>query len=436
MANKRKEIFSWVLYDWANGAFSLTVMAGFFPVFFKDFWSAGVDPTVSTARLGLGNAIAGLMVALLSPLLGALADAGRAKKKLMGFFVLFGVASSGMLFFVGQGNWIFAIMVFIFASIGFNCANLFYDSLLIDICEKEKMDMVSSLGYSLGYLGCGLLFLFNVIMVSKPTLFGLDGPASAVKMSFLMAAVWWMVFSLPLFLFVKEKFYSEARGLLSIIQNSMKNLSTTFVKIINDRTLLVFLIAYWLYIDGLNTFVLMSVDFGLSIGISAKALMIALLVVQFVAFPSALVFGFMARRFGAFSMIVVGIFIYILVSGVGALMLRTQTDFIILAGITGMAQGGIQALSRSYFAKLVPPSESADYFGFYNVVSRFAVIIGPAVVGMVGLLTRNAGLSSNFASRVGMSSISVLFVGGVVMLIWAEFNKRKSLALVINPIGP
>lgn len=436
MANKRKEIISWCLYDWANSAFTLTIMAGFFPVFFKNFWSAGVEPTVSTARLGLGNASAGLIVALLSPLLGALADAGRAKKKLMGFFVLLGVATSGMLFFVGQGNWIFAIMIFMAASIGFNCANLFYDSLLIDICEKEKMDMVSSMGYSLGYLGCGLLFLFNVIMVSKPTLFGLDGPASAVKMSFLVAAVWWMAFSLPLFLFVKEKFYSEARGLFSIVQNSIKNLSTTFVKIINDRTLLFFLVAYWLYIDGLNTFVLMSVDFGLSIGISARALMTALLVVQFVAFPSALGFGFLARRFGAFSMIVVGIFIYILVSGVGALMLRTQTDFIILAGITGMAQGGIQALSRSYFAKLVPPSESADYFGFYNVVSRFAVIIGPAVVGMVALLTRKAGFSSNLASRVGMSSISVLFVGGVVMLIWAELNKKKALAFVIDPIVP
>jgi UMF1 family MFS transporter len=172
----------------------------------------------------------------------------------------------------------------------------------------------------------------------------------------------------------------------------------------------------------------MSVDFGLSIGISPKALMIALLVVQFVAFPSALVFGFLARRFGAFSMIVAGIIIYIFVSGIGALMLRTQTDFIILAGITGIAQGGIQALSRSYFAKLVPPSESAEYFGFYNVVSRFAVIIGPAVVGMVALLTRKSGFESGIASRIGMSSISVLFIGGVLLLIWAEVNKKNTIA--------
>jgi MFS transporter, UMF1 family len=422
--DKRKEIVSWCLYDWANSAFSLTIMAGFFPVFFKSFWSAGVEPTISTARLGLGNACAGLIVALLSPFLGALADAGRAKKKLMGFFVLLGVATSGMLFFVGQGHWVLAIVIFVTASIGFNCANLFYDSLLIDVCGKEKMDMVSSLGYSVGYLGCGLLFLFNVIMVSKPSLFGLDGPASAVKISFFMASVWWMVFSLPLFLFVKEKFYSEARGILMIVKNSMQNLSVTFFKIFNNKALLVFLVAYWLYIDGLNTFVLMSVDFGLSIGMSSKSLMIALLVVQFVAFPSALFFGFLARRFGAFSMIVAGILIYILVSGLGALMLRTQTDFIILAGITGMAQGGIQALSRSYFAKMIPPSESAEYFGFYNVVSRFAVIIGPAVVGMVALLTRRAGLESNLASRIGMSSLAVLFIGGVLLLVIAEINKK------------
>ncbi len=424
MPKNRKEIISWVLYDWANSAFSLTVMAGFFPVFFKSFWSAGVEPTVSTARLGLGNATAGLIVALLSPFLGALADAGRAKKKMLVLFVFVGVVSTGNLFFIGQGNWLFAIFCFVFACIGFNCANLFYDSLLIDVSPKEDMDMISSMGYSIGYLGCGLLFLLNVIMVSKPSLFGLDGPARAVKVSFILASAWWLVFSFPLFLFVKEKFYTGAASAASLFSRSLQRLSATFHKIITDKTLVFFLIAYWLYIDGLNTFVLMSVDFGMSIGISSKALMIALLVVQFVAFPSALVFGFLSRRFGAFAMIIVGIVIYLLVSGVGALLLRTQTDFIILAGITGIAQGGIQALSRSYFGKLIPASESADYFGFYNVVGRFAVIIGPAVVGMVALLTRKAGLSSHLASRVGMSSLAILFISGGLLLLWAELNKK------------
>src|SRR5512133_583338 len=284
MANDKKQIFSWCLYDWANSAFALTVMAGFFPVFFKTFWSAGVEPTMSTARLGFGNAVAGLIVAILSPLMGAVADAGRAKKKFLVFFIILGVTSSGMLFFIGQGQWIAALVIFAIASVAYNSGNLFYDSLLVDICEKESMDMVSARGYGIGYLGCGILFLFNVIMVSYPSAFGLNSTADAVKVSFLTAALWWLIFSQPIILFVKEKFYSETKGFFPIIRGSFQNLRKTTLKILDNPTLLLFLISYWLYIDGLNTFVLMSVDFGMAIGITTKSLMIALLCVQFVAF--------------------------------------------------------------------------------------------------------------------------------------------------------
>lgn len=202
------------------------------------------------------------------------------------------------------------------------------------------------------------------------------------------------------------------------------------MKIVNSKALLLFLIAYWLYIDGVHTFVLMAVDFGMAIGLSSSALMLALIVVQFVAFPSAMVFGMAARKFGSFTMILAGIMIYVLVCSIGALVLRTQSDYIILAGITGIAQGGIQALSRSYFGKLIPPSESAEYFGFYNVVSRFAVILGPAVVGSVAYLTRKAGLKSELASRIGMSSITILFVAGALLLIISDRDrKRKSVVI-------
>lgn len=425
MSNK-KAIFSWCLYDWANSAFSLTVMAGFFPVFFKSYWCSGVEPTVSTARLGLANASAGLIVALLSPVLGAIADAGRAKKRLLGTFVIIGVVATGALFSIGQGQWAPALIVFVVASMGFNCANLFYDSLLIDVAEKEHMDWVSSMGYSFGYLGCGLLFLLNVFMVQKPALFGLEGAAEAVKTSFLMASLWWMAFSVPLFVYVKEKFLAKAQSVSEIISDSVHRLRATSVKIVKNKPLLLFLLAYWMYIDGVNTFVLMAVDFGMSIGLSSSSLLISLLIVQFVAFPAALVFGALARRFGAFTMIVAGIVIYILVSGAGSLLLRNQFHYMILAGITGLAQGGIQALSRSYFGKKIPESESAEYFGFYNVVSRFAVIIGPAVVGMVAFFTRKAGMNSMLASRVGMSSVSVLFLGGMIMLMAAKKAEKKS----------
>lgn len=420
MISHKKAVFSWCLYDWANSAFQLTVMAGFFPVFFKSFWCSGVEATVSTARLGFANAIAGLIVAVCSPMLGAIADSGRAKKKLMGFFIIMGTVSTALLFFIQQGDWLNALIVFVLACVGLNCASLFYDSLLLDVTDKENMDMVSSAGFSLGYLGCGLLFLLNVFMVQKPALFGLENAASAVKVSFILTSGWWIVFSIPLFVYVKEPVYSKIRGMPAIISDSFFKLKKTSLKIIKTPSLIFFFLAYWLYIDGVHTFVLMAVDFGLAIGFSSSSLMVALIVVQFVAFPSALLFGLLARRFGSYKMILCGILIYVLVSGIGSLTLKTQTGYIILAGISGLAQGGIQALSRSYFGKLIPQEESAEYFGFYNVVSRFAVIFGPAIVGIVAFMTRKAGLESALASRIGMSSVAVLFITGGVLLIVAN----------------
>jgi UMF1 family MFS transporter len=430
MKEDRRAVLSWCLYDWANSAFILTVVAGFFPVFFKTFWCAGVEPTTSTARLGFADAVGGLAVAVLSPFLGAIADAGRAKKKMLLFFLITGASSTIALFLIQKGDWVSALITFVVASIGFNSANLFYDSLLIDVAEKEQMDWVSSLGYSLGYLGCGLLFLLNVFMVSKPSVFHLSGAAQAVRYSFLTAAGWWAFFSIPLFLFVKEKKYADLDKARNLFNKSISNLKTTFVKILHNRALLLFLFAYWLYIDGLNTFVLMAVDFGMSIGLKSQALMTALLVVQFVAFPAALLFGWLSKRFGALAMILTGIAIYILVSGIGTFALRNQLDFIILAGVTGLAQGGVQALSRSYYGKIIPPSESAEYFGFLNVVSRFAVIIGPAVVGSVAMLTHKAGLESQLASRAGMSSVSILFVFGGVLLVMADKMMKRKVTVV------
>lgn len=420
MISNRKAVLSWCFYDWANSAFAVTVMAGFFPVFFKSYWCVGTEATVSTARLGFANAIAGLIVAVLSPFLGALADSSRSKKKLLMFFVLLGTTTSGLLFFIQKGDWFSALVIFIVACIGYNSANLFYDSLIVNIVEKENMDVVSSMGYSLGYLGCGLLLLLNVFMVQKPAMFGLADAAAAVKTSFMMTSIWWLVFSIPLFLFVREPVYDTLSGILAIISETIHRLKKTSLKILHTRSLLLFFLAFWLYIDGVHTFVLMAIDFGMSIGISSSSLMIALLAVQFVAFPSALVFGLLSRKFGAFSMIMAGIIIYILVSVIGSLTLKTQLGYIILAGVSGIAQGGIQALSRSYFGKIIPPEESAEYFGFYNVVGRFAVIIGPAIVGTVALLTRKAGLESTLASRIGMSSVGLLFLAGGTILLFVD----------------
>ncbi len=429
MDRDRKAVISWWFYDWANSAFILTVVAGFFPVFFKSYWCAAVDPTVSTARLGIGNAVAGLLVAVMSPLLGAVADAGRAKKLLLGVFVALGAFSTIGLFFMPKGEWLGALSIFLIASVGFNSANIFYDALLIDVTERSRMDWVSSVGYAIGYLGCGLLFLVNVLMVSHPAWFGLSGPAQAIRVSFLMAAIWWLVFSIPLFLNVHEKRSEKRVGARDAVRIGTSHILHTARAILHNRPLLLFLLAYWLYIDGVHTSVLMAVDFGMAIGLKPASLMVALLVVQFVGFPSALLFGKLAGKIGAAGMIMIGIGIYIGVCGAGSLLLRTATHYIILAGITGMAQGGIQALSRSCFGKLIPADAAGEYFGFYNIVSRFAVILGPAVVAMVTLATRHAGLPSLTASRVGMSSVSLLFAGGLVLLIIAERARVKGVSV-------
>ena len=419
-AGNRKEVLSWCLYDWANSAFALTVLAGFFPLFFKSYYSGG-DAIKSTMWLGVGHTAAGLIIAVLSLVLGALADAGMGKKRFLGFFLVLGAFSTAALFLVGQGAWIAALILFILGNVGFSCSGLFYDSLLVDVADNKNMDYVSSLGFGLGYIGSVFLFIFNVVMTIRPEFFGLKDMAQAVKVSFLSVALWWLVFSLPLFLYVNEKKRTgmAAAGALKSVKNTFFAIKRTFSAIVRKKVLLLFLCAWWLYFDGVNTFIRMAVDFGLSIGFGSNALMIALIIVQFVAFPSSLLFGYLSGRAGAGRMIAAGIIIYILVTSFGALFMRTETHFIVLAAVTGVAQGGIQALSRSYFGKLIPADESTEYFSFYNVVARFA-IIGPTIVGIAAIAARRAGAHDLLASRIGMSSVNLFFIFGLFFLLWAE----------------
>jgi len=463
----RREVYAWCLYDWANSAFVLTVVSGFFPLFFKGYYCGAETSVVeTTARLGVGNTVAGITIALLSLILGAVADAGAGKKRFLLFFAALGAVSAALLFFVGQGAWMPALLLFILGNIGFSCSNLFYDSLLIDVADGENMDFVSSMGFAFGYIGGVILFAFNVWMMVNPERFGIGGWADAVKISFLSVAVWWAVFSIPLFVFVNPKKhsrlpYGEINKLLrrfarfdklsasprndghcersEAIQDfdgndqlrkvgstkpfhTITTIKKTFLAIIRRKELLLFLIAYWLYYDGINTFIRMAVDFGLSIGFGPEALMIALVITQLTAFPASLLFGYLSTKVGAGKMISIGVLMYLLISVAGSVFMRTETHFIILAAMVGLAQGGIQALSRSYFGKLIPPEESTEYFGFYNVVSRLAVV-GPAVVGITAMTARGAGVEGTAASRVGMSSIGLFFAAGLVLL---RASRKKS----------
>ncbi|MDR2692942.1 MAG: MFS transporter [Chitinispirillales bacterium] len=414
----RGEVYSWCLYDWANSAFVLTVVSGFFPLFFKGYCcGAGTSVVETTVRLGVGNTVAGVAIALLSLILGAVADAGSGKKRFLLFFAVLGAVSAALLFFAGQGAWMPALLLFILGNIGFSCSNLFYDSLLIDVADGENMDFVSSMGFAFGYIGGVILFTFNVWMMVKPETFGLGGWADAVKVSFLSVAVWWTVFSIPLFLFVKEKTrrVSTRRNFFTAVADTVGTIKKTFLAITRRKELLLFLIAYWLYYDGVNTFIRMAVDFGLSIGFGPESLMAALVTTQLTAFPASLFFGYLSVRAGAGRMIFAGVLMYLLISVAGSLFMRTEAHFVILAALVGLAQGGIQALSRSYFGKLIPPGESTEYFGFYNVVSRFAVA-GPAVVGMIAMAARGAGAPESAASRVGMSAVGLFFATGLIFL--------------------
>lgn len=420
----KKAIFGWALYDWANSAFATTVIAGFFPVFFKQFWSAGTDPTMSTARLGLANSIAGILVALSAPVLGAIADRGSSKKKFLLFFALIGMVMTSSLYMVSMGRWQAAVMLYVFANIGFSGGNIFYDSLLTGVAPEKRLDFVSALGFSFGYLGGGLLFALNVFMTLNPSVFGFADSSEAVRFSFLTVGVWWAVFSVPVFLFVKEPVNEKAVSGMNAVSAGLMQLKDTFREVRHLKTVFLFLAAYWLYIDGVDTIIRMAVDYGISIGFQTKDLIIALLVTQFVGFPSAIGFGYLGERIGARRAIFIAIAVYLFVSIWGA-FIQTKNEFYVLAVIVGLVQGGIQALSRSFYARIIPVSKSAEYFGFYNMLGKFAAVLGPAAMGGTGLLVRSMGYSSDIASRVSITSVAFFFIAGGILFYFVNEEKGR-----------
>lgn len=422
--DNNKNIIGWALYDWANSAFATTVMAGFFPIFFKQFWSAGADTTVSTARLGVANSVAGVTVALLAPVLGAIADKGTSKKKFLFFFAYMGVVMTLSLYMVAEGNWPLAIMLYIFASVGFSGGNIFYDSLITGVASEKRLDFVSALGFSLGYLGGGLLFAINVWMTLNPETFGFENAGEAVRFSFLTVGLWWALFSIPLFLFVKEPESGRRVSGVDAVTEGLIQLRNTFREVRYLKTVFLFLAAYWLYIDGVDTIVRMAVDYGISIGFKTDDLILALLITQFVGFPSAIAFGYIGQKIGAKRAIFIAIAVYLFVTIWGAFM-KDKSEFYILAIIVGLVQGGIQALSRSFYARIIPVSKSAEYFGFYNMLGKFAAVLGPIVMGAVGLFVRSLGYRSDIASRASITSISLFFIVGGVLFYFVDEEKGR-----------
>lgn len=404
--------WGWAFYDWANSAFATTVMAGFFPIFFKQYWNTGVAVSESTFRLGLVNSLASLVVVIMAPVLGAMADQLGRRKAMLLVFAFLGIVMTGGLHFVAAGNWQVAACLYGFALIGFSGSNLFYDSLLPFIArgssrDRNSLDRISALGFALGYLGGGLLLALNILMTLHPDWFGLPGQTEAIQLSFLLVAGWWLLFSLPLMLWVDDPPVGKAVVAGRFVRSAFLRVAHTVTHIRELPNVGLFLLAYWIYIDGVDTIVRMAVDYGLTLGFGAQQLIVALLVTQLVGFPAALVFGRIGDRYGPKRGIYLALLVYMGIA-VGGAAIRELEHFYYLAVAIGLVQGGIQALSRSFFARLVPLERSAEFFGFYNMLGKFAAVIGPVMMGWVGVVSGSP--------RMGILSLLLLFVAGFFVL--------------------
>jgi UMF1 family MFS transporter len=399
-------VLAWALYDWANSAFALAVLTAFVPVMLAGEWNDGAPSTVTTFRLGLANGAASLVVVLLAPVLGAMTDQAHRRKPLLAAFTLLGVVATMLMALAGPGGWVTGTLLFVLASTGFFAANSLYDAMLVDVAEAREFDAVSALGYGLGYLGGALLFTASVVLLARPAAFGLDGQGAAISLTFVLVGVWWAVFTVPLLLWVTERGSGDAAP-AGAFRAGLRQLRATIRNLGGDRNLLWFLAAYWLYIDGVYTIIKMAVDYGLSQGLSATDVTGAILLTNFLGFPAAIAFGALGRRIGPRRGIYVALVVY-LAATVLAVFLTTVPQFYGLAAAIGLVQGGVQSLSRSLYARLIPPGRSGEYFGFYNMLGKFSSILGPVLAGSVALA---AG-----SQRVGILSIVVLFTLGFLLL--------------------
>ena len=407
---KRKPVVAWAFYDWANSAFATTIMAGLFPVFYSAI-TQELSTEDSQFWFNVTLAAASVLIAVSAPILGAVADRGGARKKFLVFFASIGILMTAGLAWVHAGYWWMGLVLYGLGTVGFSGANVFYDSMLVDVAEEDELDLVSALGYSAGYIGGGLLFALNVLMVQKPEWFGLEGAGSAVKASFLTVSVWWALFTIPLLRHVYEAPTEDQAGPLESVRAGLRQLADTLKEIRSFKVLVLFLVAYWIYIDGVNTVIKTAVFFGDRVlGLEQSALITALLLTQFVAFPAALAFGALGQRIGPKPAILMGIVVYLAALVYAWRFLQDEGDFYVLAVAIGLVQGGVQSLSRSLYARLVPPSKTAEFFGFFNMVGKFATIFGPLLIAFTPKLIPGA------SDRDGILSLTLLFLVGGFLL--------------------
>ncbi len=418
---RKLEENSWILYDVGNSAFVLVIVTTIMPIFFKEFIATGLPPATSTANWGFANSLAALVLAISAPLLGTFADYQNYKKRFFIFFLITGLCFTLLLTSCQNGAWFYCLVIYVIARIGWAGANLFYDAFIVDVADKSRLDLVSSRGYAWGYIGSVVPFLLVITLVllmttNKPNASAgmpVTGsiPPTAARLGFAIVALWWLLFSLPMLKNVQHRFFLPPPK--NPLKDSFSRLYQTFKEIRKFKQAFLFLLAYFFYIDGVDTIISMAAVYGIDVGLGATSLLLAILMIQVVAFPSALVFGYLANKFSAKKMIFVAIGIYAAITLIGFFLptianpkTRTLT-FWLMSFLVATSMGGIQALSRSYFGKLIPQERSAEFFGFYNVFGKFAAISGPF---LMGIFTRITG-----HSRFGVLSILVLFLtGGII----------------------
>lgn len=410
-----KRILSWCLYDVGNSAFATTILATLLPVYFRQVSAASLSPNTATAYWGYASSLALLASAFLAPFLGTMADVRGYKKIFLLIFTLTGVIASAAMSIFGDGKWLEILILLIISSVAFSGAIIFYDSLLPHIAEKEQVDRVSAQGFALGYLGGGLLLCFNLLLISIMPV------STGIRLSFLSVAIWWGLFTIPLIAYVPEPpiYREEKIRDKNILKGSLTRLGETFREIKRYSELFKFLIAFWLYNDGIGTIIRMAAIYGAQLGFGVVSLVGALLLTQFIGVPFTLLFGRLAGRIGTKKAIFVSLIWYFIIS-TGAVFLSRSWHFWILAVAVGMVQGGAQAMSRSLYASMVPGIQSAEFFGFYDISSKFAGIIGPALFGFI---THTTG-----SSRIGIAVLSISFVLGMIILSRVDVEKGRKIA--------
>ncbi len=430
----RPELRAWALYDWANSAMVTTIVAAVFPIYFYRVAGTGLPEGVATQRFAVATTLSLLAVALLAPVLGALADYAAVKKRLLGTFLGLGVLAVAGMFFVHRGDWVLALILFMLADIGASGSFIFYDSLLPHVAREDEIDRVSTAGYALGYLGGGLLLALNFAWIQWPQWFGLphgDGLSEAqatlpTRLAFLSVAVWWLVFSIPLFRRVPEPprhLETGERLELNLVRVACTRLHKVFQELRQYKQAFLMLLAFLIYNDGIGTIIKMAAIYGTEIGIDQGALIASLLLVQFVGIPFAVLFGALAGKIEAKACILLALLVYVGIAILGYFM-TNAFHFFLLAILVGMVQGGAQALSRSLFASMIPKEKSAEFFSFFAVSEKFAGIFGP------GLFAATIALTGS--SRYGIVSVILFFVAGGILLSRVDVSQGQRVAHAAN----